>query len=275
MHRDRQTKLPLDTELGLLAMQFRGAKDEATRAEVAAAYDRVVAQLIESGEWEEMPSFEDMLPDERMPEAFFTFWSIPSPHAGQRLRRGKPTLLVEGMDDEAIVRALLPPDLVEVSNLGPAYGKATLVWAARAYISEHHAPTAILLDTETLVKADIAAMVRTAKSRLREVAGDTPFDVFCCVPEIEAIFFTGGVELRRIFPAWERVFDQELAKVEPKRSLETLFKSGKGPRKLIDFLAELTATEIEHLRSKDPIRLVISFIANNRGPGHSGTRRSR
>jgi hypothetical protein len=45
----------------------------------AAAYGQVVAQLIESGRWEEMPSFEDMLPDERLPEAFFTYWSLPAP----------------------------------------------------------------------------------------------------------------------------------------------------------------------------------------------------
>jgi hypothetical protein len=35
--------------------------------------------LIRGGVWEEMPAFEDMLPDEWMPEAFFKFWSIPLP----------------------------------------------------------------------------------------------------------------------------------------------------------------------------------------------------
>jgi hypothetical protein len=75
----RQTKIPLETQLGLLAMQFRGTRNEARRAEVATAYAQVVRDLIEGGEWEEMPSFEDMLPDDRMPQDFFTYWSIPSP----------------------------------------------------------------------------------------------------------------------------------------------------------------------------------------------------
>jgi hypothetical protein len=72
-------------------MRFRGARDEAERADVAAAYGRVVLELIESGRWKEMPAFEDMLPDERMPAAFFQFWSIPAPsghaEAGERKRR--------------------------------------------------------------------------------------------------------------------------------------------------------------------------------------------
>jgi hypothetical protein len=61
-------------------MQFRGIKDESERDQVAAAYEQVVDKLIASGKWKEMPTFEDMLPDERMPKAFFKFWSIPLPH---------------------------------------------------------------------------------------------------------------------------------------------------------------------------------------------------
>ena len=75
-----RTKTPLETQLGLLAMRFRGTRDESERAKVAADYRYVVDKLIASGKWEEMPTFEDMLPDERMPKAFFKFWSIPVPH---------------------------------------------------------------------------------------------------------------------------------------------------------------------------------------------------
>jgi hypothetical protein len=80
MRRQGPQQLPLETQLGLLAMRFRSTRDESERDEVAAAYEQVVAQLIQSGNWQEMPCLEDMLPDERMPEAFFTFWSIPLPH---------------------------------------------------------------------------------------------------------------------------------------------------------------------------------------------------
>jgi len=81
MRRPRQKKIPLETQLGHLAMQFRSTRKEAERAAVAKRYEDIVNQLIERGKWKEMPTFEDMLPDEWMPEAFFKFWSIPSPPA--------------------------------------------------------------------------------------------------------------------------------------------------------------------------------------------------
>jgi len=81
MGQARRVKISLETQLGHLAMQFRGTRDDSERDEVAAAYGHVVDQLIASGKWERMPGFEDMLPDERMPEAFFKFWAIPVPHS--------------------------------------------------------------------------------------------------------------------------------------------------------------------------------------------------
>lgn len=79
MRQPRQSKIPLETKLGLLAMRFRSTRDESERDKVAAQYAHVVERLIASGKWEEMPAFEDMLPDEWMPKAFFKFWSIPAP----------------------------------------------------------------------------------------------------------------------------------------------------------------------------------------------------
>src|SRR5437879_5071690 len=150
MAKTRQKKVPLETQLGLLAMQFRGTKDEARRNESAANYAHVVLRLIESGKWKEMPSFEDMLPSERMPEAFFVFWSIPSPHDRARDQRRKPTIILEGQDDVAILRAVLPPRVVDACELRPVGGRPSLIEAAKTQIVTRHAPVAILVDTDTL-----------------------------------------------------------------------------------------------------------------------------
>ncbi|GEM_PF-5267232 len=79
MRQSRRLKIPPETQLGLLAMRFRSTRDESERDKAAVEYEHVVDKLIASGKWEEIPTFEDMLPDERMPEAFFKFWSIPAP----------------------------------------------------------------------------------------------------------------------------------------------------------------------------------------------------
>lgn len=60
--------------LGALAMRFRGTRDEAARGTIATEYAHEVQRLIDAGNWSEAPAFEDMLPDEWMPEAFFTYW---------------------------------------------------------------------------------------------------------------------------------------------------------------------------------------------------------
>jgi hypothetical protein len=79
MRQNEPVKIPLETQLGLRAMRFRSTRDEAERDQVAVEYEHIVDKLIASGKWQEMPPFEDMLPDERMPKAFFKFWSIPVP----------------------------------------------------------------------------------------------------------------------------------------------------------------------------------------------------
>ena len=66
-------------QLGVLAMRFRRTRDEAARRAIAAEYAREVQRLIETGSWAEAPAFEDQLPDEWMPEAFFAYWCPNSP----------------------------------------------------------------------------------------------------------------------------------------------------------------------------------------------------
>lgn len=66
-----------EQRLGQLAMGFRGARDEATRAGIAAEYALTVERLVRSGQWVEMPPPEDQLPDAHMPRQFFAYWSSP------------------------------------------------------------------------------------------------------------------------------------------------------------------------------------------------------
>jgi hypothetical protein len=56
-------------------MQFRRTRDEAARRDIAAEYAREVQRLIETADWSQAPAFEDQLPLEWMPEAFFRYWS--------------------------------------------------------------------------------------------------------------------------------------------------------------------------------------------------------
>lgn len=69
----------LEDRLGWIAMKFRGRHKPGDREEAIQEYAQVVYELVERGVWEEFPGPEDMLPDEYMPEVFFTFWGLRSP----------------------------------------------------------------------------------------------------------------------------------------------------------------------------------------------------
>lgn len=66
----------LEDKLGWIAMKFRGNHKPGDQEEAIKEYAQVVIELVESGTWAEIPTFEDMLPDEHMPEIFFTYWGI-------------------------------------------------------------------------------------------------------------------------------------------------------------------------------------------------------
>ncbi len=74
MTSDHAPRSDTSHQLGVMAMRFRRTRDEPARRAIAAEYAREVQRLIETGIWADAPAFEDQLPDEWMPEAFFAHW---------------------------------------------------------------------------------------------------------------------------------------------------------------------------------------------------------
>jgi hypothetical protein len=74
MKSDPSPRRDVAHQLGVLAMRFRRTRDETTRRDIATEYAQEVQRLIGAGDWTEAPAFEDQLPLEWMPEAFFAYW---------------------------------------------------------------------------------------------------------------------------------------------------------------------------------------------------------
>lgn len=178
----------------------------------------------------------------------------------------KPVVILEGVDDIAILRALLPPDLVGACELRTIGGQSTLVSVARTLLIKHHVPIAVLLDMDTMDPTAIAETVQTTRHLLRSVAGDTPFEVIYCVPEIEIIFFQDSIAFQRIFPQFNLFYIQQFAMTQPKKQLQVLFEKGGGPRNLRTFLNDLTSEEVESLRTMYPVQQLIAFLTSNLAP---------
>ena len=175
----------------------------------------------------------------------------------------KPTIIMERQTDVAILRALLAPELLKACHLMPTAGRSTLVSVARTHLIKHHAPTAVMLDTDTLDPTIISETIQTTRYLMGSVAGDTPFDIIYCIPHIEVIFFEDTTALERVFPHFGNVFILQFAKTQPKDQLEFLFQKGGGPKTLNAFLDQLTSDDVEKLRASYPIQQVMAFITNN------------
>jgi hypothetical protein len=175
----------------------------------------------------------------------------------------KPTIIAEGLTHVAILRALLPPELVDACQFLPTAGRSTIVSVARTHLIKHHVPTAVVLDTDTLEPTLIAETIQTTRHLMGAVAGDTPFDVIYCVPHIEAIFFEDTAALERNVPRFDDVFIRQFAKTQPKGQLDLLLREGGGPRSLNAFLDQLTPGDVEKLRALAPVQQVMAFITNN------------
>jgi hypothetical protein len=75
MHRVLSTIYQDVERIGQLAMSFRGTRRDDERRAIANEYSQTVERLIHSGNWQEVPSFEDQLPDDWMPKAFYDYWA--------------------------------------------------------------------------------------------------------------------------------------------------------------------------------------------------------
>lgn len=94
MARTKRRTTRSEQELGILAMKFRGTRDESERSCIEKQYAEVIGRLIRSGAWSEIPLPEDQLPDARMPLAFYQHWSLPVPEGieGEKLAPGNADL---------------------------------------------------------------------------------------------------------------------------------------------------------------------------------------
>src|SRR5260370_20266873 len=118
----------------------------------------------------------------------------------------KLIIVVEGKSDVAILRAVLPNDALNASDMYLAGGRATLSSFARTLLVQHHRPLALVLDTDSLNPSLIAETIATTDHLLRSVAVGTPFKVVYCIPEIEVVFFEAKIDLKRIFPRYDPDF---------------------------------------------------------------------
>jgi hypothetical protein len=174
----------------------------------------------------------------------------------------KVLVVVEGPSDVAVLKVLLPNDILGTCDFVPAGGRSALSSIARTLLVKHRRPLALMFDTETLEASAIREAFSTMDQLLRAVAVKTPVVIIPCIPELEAIFFEAPATLKRLFPQYDQQFFLMFAKTRPKEALTILFENGGGPTTLPELLDCLTSDDVEQFRRIYPITQLITFISD-------------
>jgi hypothetical protein len=167
-------------------------------------------------------------------------------------------IIVEGHTDQTIIRPLLPPDLVDSSEIVVARG--TPVSVARTLLVTKLKPVALLLDTDTRNEMLIAERRQNATDVIKLVSAKIPVKVVLFVPMIESIFFAAPKLLEKIYGTAVTKELMLIAQDHPKKALSQLFQSSSGPQKLEELLACLDDEDREALRGTQPLRELIEFL---------------
>jgi hypothetical protein len=183
----------------------------------------------------------------------------------------KAYVVVEGNTEVLILRAVLPPQLVNEVALVAAGGRSNLTSTARTLLVTRRKPMAVLVDTDSTDESVIRERWQSTHELLREVSGGVRFKVILLVPSVEIVFFQAPGGLKKEFghePSSETLL---LARTNPKEALEQLLKGRKGPGTLSELLDALGDQEVEALRSTGPMRELIQFLTEVVGelPGQS------
>jgi hypothetical protein len=168
-------------------------------------------------------------------------------------------IVVGGMTDEAILRALLPSEMLPNSEFVPVGVRSSVPSLASTILVKYRQPVAVLLDTDSLDGPVITELLTSTDELLRAVAGRIPFKVIVCIPHIETIVFDSSINLARLFPKYDPQFFLAFAKFNPKAALDFLFKNGGGPTSLSQLLASLTPEDVAKLQGTPPIHQLMEF----------------
>jgi len=172
----------------------------------------------------------------------------------------KAYVVVEGMTDVAVVRAVLPPGLLGEVTLAAAGDRSSVMSVARTILVTRRKPVAVLVDTDSVDEWIVQDRMQSTQELLRAVAGGIQTKVILLIPTIEASFFEAGDLITRLLGAPPTEELRWMARNNPKEALERLFSQSSGPKNIGQLLDRLDDAGMAALRATRPIQELITFL---------------
>lgn len=170
----------------------------------------------------------------------------------------KVYLLVEGQNDAALLRKVLPVEAlsgVELIVAGP--GIASL---ARSLLVRRRCPVALLMDSDS-IEPDVVAVQRESTEELIRLANASiPTKVVTAVPQIESWFFAAPESIERVFG--EKVPEEWVGfgRRDPKGVLEQLARNTNIEWNTDRAISQLDAADIDRIRAVPEVEELCAFL---------------
>lgn len=185
-------------------------------------------------------------------------------------------LLVEGPNDEAFLRRVLPDESqsgVEWINAGGSSGIPSL---ARTLLVRRKCPLAVVMDSDS-VEPDMIEERRESTAELISAAdASVPVKVVMAIPEIEGWLLAAPESIERIFG--QKMSEEWLAlgKSDPRRALRWLAERNQRSWDINQAIGALDDQDIQRIRAVPELAELSAFLQEmqNNGHQHCGKRSS-
>jgi hypothetical protein len=173
-------------------------------------------------------------------------------------------VVVESVDDAAILQATLSPQTLAYAALIVGGGTSAGVSLARSLISDRGEPLLFVMDADTVSLEAIVAQEQAFRDLIGAVAIDTPYDVILAVPQLEVIFFYNVDLLAALL---HTTIGQETmlnGMYEPRKTLDDLLtQNSANVRNRQEFLQSIDDQARQQLAMHPIIQRMTAFIVRN------------
>lgn len=169
-------------------------------------------------------------------------------------------VVVEGESDAALLRRILPQDLLAKVAVVASGGRSAAVSLSRSVLIARQAPTALVVDADTTQASAIEEQRVVLGDLLRSAAGKTPFLVELAVPEVEAMLFHETGLLERV--TGQRLTDAEriTAGFRPRDVLAAVLERAGPAWTLVGLPAAIEDKDVAALRASPLAEHLIRFL---------------
>ena len=131
-------------------------------------------------------------------------------------------IVVEGPTDAAILRAILPGELLQDVQFVTGQGRYGAESMARKLLITERIPTVLVIDADVEQESIVQEQRQDLDFLLKQAAVGIPYQILLAVPEIEAVFFQDRGVLESLLCRQFTDLEWHLAQQQPRVLLDTL-----------------------------------------------------